>query len=61
MKHRQETVAEKVWDGQFGSYDEWERLGPQPLTGVLLFLMLKDDAALLSKILLGRGTIGHFQ
>jgi len=30
MEHRQETVAEKDWDGEFGSYDEWARLGPQP-------------------------------
>ena len=30
MKHRQETVAEKDWDGEFGSHDEWARLGPQP-------------------------------
>ena len=30
MKHRQETVAEKDWNGEFGSYDEWARLGPQP-------------------------------
>ena len=30
MKHRQETVAEKDWDGEFNSYDEWARLGPQP-------------------------------
>jgi len=46
---------------EFGSYDEWARLGPQPLTGLLPFLMLKGDVALLSMILLGRGTIGHFQ
>ena len=30
MKHRQETVAEKDWDGEFETYDEWARLGPQP-------------------------------
>jgi hypothetical protein len=30
MKHRQQTVAEKGWDGEFGTYDEWARLGPQP-------------------------------
>jgi hypothetical protein len=30
MKHRQETVAEKDWDGEFKSYDEGVRLGPQP-------------------------------
>jgi hypothetical protein len=30
MKHRQETVAEKAWDGELGTYDEWARLGPQP-------------------------------
>jgi hypothetical protein len=30
MKHRQQTVAEKDWDGEFGTYDEWARLGPHP-------------------------------
>ena len=30
MKHRQETVAEKYWNGEFKSYEEWARLGPQP-------------------------------
>jgi len=25
MKHRQQTVAEKGWDGEFGTYDEWAR------------------------------------
>jgi hypothetical protein len=33
MKHRQETVAEKDWNGEFGTYDEWARLGPQPQIG----------------------------
>ena len=59
MKHRQETVAEKDWDGEFNSYDEWARLGPQPRTGVPLFLMLKVEVVLLSKILLGHGTTRH--
>jgi hypothetical protein len=30
MKHRQKTIAEKDWDGEFASHDEWARLGPQP-------------------------------
>ena len=30
MRHPQETVATNDWDGEFGSYDEWARLGPQP-------------------------------
>ncbi len=30
------------------------------LTGLLPLLMLKGDVALLSMILFGRGTIGHF-
>ena len=30
MRHRQETVATDDWDGEFGSYNEWARLGPQP-------------------------------
>lgn len=29
MRHRQETVVEKGWDGEFETYDEWARLGPQ--------------------------------
>jgi hypothetical protein len=35
-------------------------LGHNPLIGRLSLLMLKDDVASLSVILLGRGTIGHF-
>jgi hypothetical protein len=30
MKYRQETVAEKDWDGEFETHDEWARFGPQP-------------------------------
>ena len=30
MKHRRETVTEQGWDGEFGTYDEWARLGQQP-------------------------------
>jgi hypothetical protein len=30
MKYRQETLAENEWDGEFETYDEWARFGPQP-------------------------------
>ena len=30
MRHRQRIVAEGNWHGEFGDYDEWARLGPQP-------------------------------
>jgi hypothetical protein len=30
MKYRQETIAERDWDGEFETYDEWGRFGPQP-------------------------------
>jgi hypothetical protein len=30
MRYRRETVAADDWHGEFGSYDEWARLGPQP-------------------------------
>jgi hypothetical protein len=30
MKHRQEPVKEKDWNGEFETYDEWARLGSQP-------------------------------
>ena len=30
MRYRQETVAKDDWDGEFESYNEWARLGPQP-------------------------------
>jgi len=36
-------------------------LDRNPLTGLLPLLMLKDDVALRSMTLLGRGTMGHFQ
>ena len=29
MRYRATVVADK-WHGEFGSYDEWARLGPQP-------------------------------
>jgi len=60
MKFRRATIVRDEWHGEFGSYDEWARLGPQPLTGQLPFLMLMGDIALLSVTLLGHGTIGHF-
>jgi len=30
MKCRRETIAEKGWDGEFETYDQWARFGPQP-------------------------------
>jgi hypothetical protein len=30
MRYRRERVVADDWHGQFGSYDEWARLGPQP-------------------------------
>ena len=30
MKRRQQTVVAEDWDGEFGSYHEWAKLGPQP-------------------------------
>jgi hypothetical protein len=30
MKYQQETIAEREWDGEFDTYDEWARFGPQP-------------------------------
>ena len=59
MKHRQETVAEKDWDGEFGTYDEWARLGPQPPLGAPRSLMLKVDVALRIKISFEPETIRH--
>ena len=59
MKYRQEKVVENDWDGEFRTYEEWARLGPQPHTGVPPFWMVKADLALLSKILFGHGTRAH--
>jgi hypothetical protein len=59
MKYRQETLAENEWDGEFETYDEWARLGPQPPYRSAIFLMLKVDVVLRSKILLGHGTTRH--
>jgi hypothetical protein len=62
MRHRQKTVAEDDWHGEFGNYDEWARLGSQPTYRSATFVdALKADVAALSKILLGHGTIGDFQ
>jgi hypothetical protein len=30
MKYRQETIAERDCVGEFQTYDEWARFGPQP-------------------------------
>jgi len=30
MRYRRATVVADDWHGEFGSYDEWARLGPQP-------------------------------
>ena len=30
MKYRRETIAEKGWDGEFETFDQWARFGPQP-------------------------------
>ena len=30
MKYRRATIVADNWHGEFGSYDEWARLGPQP-------------------------------
>ena len=38
MRHQQETVVEKGSDGEFESYDEWVRLGPQPPYRSAIFL-----------------------
>jgi hypothetical protein len=29
MRSRRETIVADDWHGEFGSYDEWARLGPQ--------------------------------
>jgi len=38
MRHRQATVVEKGWDGEFKTYDEWARFGPQPPYRSAIFL-----------------------
>jgi hypothetical protein len=30
MKYRRATIVADDWHGEFGSYDEWAALGPQP-------------------------------
>jgi len=38
MKYRRATIVADDWHGEFGSYDEWARLGPQtPLQDCYLF------------------------
>jgi len=46
MRHRQETVAEKGWDGEFETYDEWARLGPQPPYRSAIFLDRRDRSCI---------------
>jgi hypothetical protein len=57
--YRQETIAEKGWDGEFEtSGRDW---GRSRRTGVRFFSMLKVGGALLSKIkiLLAHAKMGH--
>jgi len=63
MRYRRAAVVADDWHGEFGSYDEWARLGPQPPYRAATFIdaQVKDDVALRSMTLLGRGTMGHFQ
>jgi hypothetical protein len=37
MKYRKGTGAERDWDGEFDTYDEWARFGPQPPYGSATF------------------------
>jgi hypothetical protein len=30
MKYRLDTIPERNWDGEFETYDEWIKFGPQP-------------------------------
>jgi hypothetical protein len=52
------TVSAKA---SSGATTNGRDLDPNPRSGVPPFLMLRDDVALLSKILLGHGTWKHFQ
>lgn len=38
MRHRQATVVEKGWDGEFKTYDEWARFGSPPPYRSAIFL-----------------------
>ena len=59
MKYRQETTAEGDWNGEFETYDDWRDLGRSLRTGAQLFSMRRVGVAILNKILLGRGRMGH--
>ena len=61
MRHRQDTVVERGWDGEFETSHNGRDLDHNPRTGVPFSWMLNTVLALLSKILLGRGTITLFQ
>jgi hypothetical protein len=38
MKYRRATIVADDWHGEFGSYDEWARLGPQPPYRTAIFI-----------------------
>jgi hypothetical protein len=38
MRHRQKMVVKKGSDGEFETYDEWTRFGPQPPYRSAIFL-----------------------
>ena len=38
MKYRRAMIVADDWHGEFGSYDEWARLGPQPPYRTAIFI-----------------------
>jgi hypothetical protein len=61
MKYREESVAGEEWDlANSKPMTSGRGLDRNPRTEARLFSMRKDGVVLLSKILLGRGTTGHF-
>ena len=57
MKYRRATIVADDWHGEFGSYDEWARLGLQPPYRAATFFDAQGRRCITQ---LGRGTIGRF-
>jgi len=49
MKYRQETRVERDWDGEFETYDEWARFGPQHPYRSTTFLDAQDRSCITQK------------
>ena len=60
MKYRRATIVADDWHGEFGSYDEWARLGPQPPYRAAIFIDAHGRRCVTQRDFARAREIGHF-